>query len=116
MTVRRQGIRQYRGDVHGRPDAGARQDFHGTDGVHRCGNAWLRGSTLAQVQAALQPLLDGGVIRLNAYNRNGAAQEILNATNWIVCSQSPRAGAVYKVNLEKKRTVSLSLRRPETKC
>lgn len=76
----------------------------------------LRGSTLAQAQAALQPLLDGGVIRLNAYNRNGAAQEILNATNWIVCSQSPRAGAVYKVNLEKKRTVSLSLRRPETKC
>ena len=67
-------------------------------------------------QSALQPLLDGGVIRLNAYNRNGAAQEILNATNWIVCSQSPRAGAVYKVNLEKKRTVSLSLRRPETKC
>ncbi len=76
----------------------------------------FKGATLAQAESSLQPLVDAGVININAFNRRGPAQEIHNATNWIVCSQSPRAGAVIKVNPEKKRTVSLSLRRPDTKC
>ena len=54
--------------------------------------------------------------QINAFNRNGPAQEIINTTNWIVCGQSPKAGTTVKVNPKKKRVVSLSLRRPETKC
>ena len=76
----------------------------------------FKGANLAQAEASLQPLVDAGVIKINAFNRNGPLPQILNPTNWIVCSQSPRAGTVVKVNPNKKRIVSLSLRRPATKC
>ncbi|HNM86818.1 MAG: hypothetical protein U0Q20_11155 [Mycobacterium sp.] len=76
----------------------------------------FKGATLAAAESSLQPLVDAGVIKINAFNRTGPLQEILNPTNWIVCGQSPKAGTVSKVNPKKKRTVSLSLRRPATKC
>ena len=76
----------------------------------------FKGGTLAAAESSLQSLVDAGVIKINAFNAKGPAQQILNPTNWIVCGQSPRAGTVVKVNPKKKRVVSISLRRPETKC
>lgn len=72
----------------------------------------LRGATLAQAQAVLQPLLEAADQELHVSNVSGPAQQITNGNNWIVCWQSPQAGR----KVTAKSWMGLGVRRPGTRC
>lgn len=72
----------------------------------------LRGASLASAQSALQPILDATGHKVDLRDVNGPAQNITNATNWVVCWQSPKAGK----KVTKKTWIGLGVRRPGTEC
>lgn len=43
-------------------------------------------------------------------------QVVYNYTNWVVCSQSPKADTEVTIDPAKPRTVTLALKRPSTGC
>ncbi len=51
----------------------------------------IRGMNLAAAQAAFTESTEGSGVKLTPVNLSGPG-EVINLTNWTVCSQSPRAG------------------------
>ncbi|MFS0898778.1 PASTA domain-containing protein [Mycolicibacterium litorale] len=55
----------------------------------------IRGMNLAAAQKAFNEATEGSGVKLTPVNLSGPG-EVINLTNWTVCSQSPRAGGTIR--------------------
>jgi beta-lactam-binding protein with PASTA domain len=67
----------------------------------------VRGMNLAAAEKAFTEATEGSGVKLTPVNLSGPG-EVINYTNWTVCSQSPRAGGTIRA----KSTPAVGVNRP----
>ncbi|BBY17610.1 hypothetical protein MLIT_32020 [Mycolicibacterium litorale] len=67
----------------------------------------IRGMNLAAAEKAFTAATEGSGLKLTPVNLSGPG-EVLNLTNWTVCSQSPKAGGTLRA----KSTPAVGVNRP----
>jgi hypothetical protein len=67
----------------------------------------VRGMSLAAAEKAFTDATEGSRVKLTPVNLSGPGQ-VINYTNWTVCSQSPSAGGTVRA----KSTPAVGVRRP----
>lgn len=72
----------------------------------------VRGMNLQQATDTIKGVTDEKDLTVNSINLTGAPQKQINLTNWIVCSQSPRAGG----SIGAKTSIVVGVRRPNSSC
>lgn len=72
----------------------------------------VRGMNLQQANNTVKAVTDEKDLVVNSINLTGAPQQQINLTNWIVCSQSPRAGG----RIGAKTNIVVGVRRPNSSC
>ncbi|MGE2713352.1 hypothetical protein ACQI4L_04765 [Mycolicibacterium litorale] len=72
----------------------------------------VRGMNLQQANDTVKAVTDEKDLVVHSINLTGPPQQQTNLTNWIVCSQSPRAGG----NIGAKTSIVVGVRRPNSSC
>lgn len=74
----------------------------------------MRGQTLARAQDMVQSFSSSTKFAISTIDAEGLGRTPHNATNWIVCRQSPGAGGVLRANKDNVAKVRFMIRRPSS--
>jgi hypothetical protein len=72
----------------------------------------VRGMNLQQATTTIKGVTDEQDLKVDSINLTGPPQKQINLTNWIVCSQSPRAGG----SIGARTSIAVGVRRPNSSC